>query len=179
MSTRLYQHSLDCDTSCMEVDHDNRIKRPTANQVCHAIIDWLEYAKKPTAAIPTQNRYEWGLDHGDFFIGRVFPVLQIPMDIRRIVTEAYLAGYEVHSDGSSVVPESRRWGRYVKDWEGVMHDYIRWLHSRNLPDAFGTVWTYLEWNDAYRRAWDADGMSVRGCVWYAGLMAGGWWVWNR
>lgn len=147
-----------------------------------AISGWLHYAA--IAEIPVADRKhpdwdeEWDKDHTAFVLGLVLPRLHLANRIRRIVVEAYLAGMEDKSDGSSVVPDELRDGN-MKDWPGVMHDYIFWLHSRGMSDADGKVWTLKEANAAYRDAWIADGQWLRGWAWWLGLTAGSWAVWNR
>jgi hypothetical protein len=133
---------------------------------------WLASAIKPT-----KDPEEWDRDHSAWYIARVFPVLDLPLRLRRICCEAYLTdGLEEWCDGSSVVPDSKRYG-YCKDFQGVMHDYIFWTHHKGLPDAYGHVWTYDEANRAYRDAWIADGQAFRGWLYYAGLTVGAWPVW--
>lgn len=127
---------------------------------------------------PGNGKEEWGKDHRAFIIGMVLPVLDMPIKLRRIVVEAYLAGAEEISNGSSVVPESFRYGR-TKDFQGVAHDYLFWLHEHGLPDAFGHYWTLDEANKAYRDLWIADGQKCRGWLWYVGLSIGSWYVWTK
>lgn len=151
-----------------------RIVKPI--EVSAAIAEWLHYAALSTR--PTFDKDEWDKDHAAFVLGRVLPRLHLPDRVRRITAEAYLAGMEKASNGSSVVPEALRDGN-IKDWQGVMHDYIFWLHQRGLPDADGHYWTLAEANRAYREAWIADGQMARGWVWWTGLSIGSWVVWNR
>ena len=87
--------------------------------------------------------------------------------------EAYLAGYEMVSDGSSVVPDQWNW----KDISGVTHDYIFMLHRLNLKDAYDHQWGLAEANNAYRDIWIAAGRPWRGWAWWVGLTAGSWWIW--
>lgn len=152
------------------------LRRPTAIEVQRAIDfpeEWL-----PEARIPSKDKSEWDKDHAAFFIARVFPILDMPLDIRRIAIEAYLTkDFEAWSDGSSVVPDSMRYG-YTKDWQGIMHDYLFYLHHLDLPDALGHSWSYWEANNAYRRAWLVEGSYGRSILWYFGLTVGSWPVWN-
>ena len=119
---------------------------------------------------------EWNQEHVNYVLGVILPALKMPIKVRRMAIEAYLAGMEKNSDGSSVVPNELRYGR-MKDWEGVMHDYIFTLHHLGLADSFGHTWGWTEANNAYREAWVADGMRWRGDLWWAGLMIGSWPVW--
>jgi hypothetical protein len=151
----------------------------TAEAVTDAIADWRVWAMM--AELPTWEPEEWAKDHGSFILGLVMPAVRPADWIRRIVTEAYLAGMEAQSDGSSLVPDSARYGN-VKDWQGVAHDYVGRLHVENRPDAFGHRWTFWESNWMYNRAWAADGQPLRGWLWWAGLTAGywpRWWAFNR
>jgi hypothetical protein len=143
-------------------------------EVTKAIDHWYDYAIQ--AKLPSEKKSEWDKCHAAFYIGRVFPILHMPPKVRRIAVEAYLAGMEAHSDGSSVVPDSMRYG-HTKDWEGVMHDYIFWLHHKGMADASGHVWTLDEANRAYKDAWIADGQALRGHLWYVGLTLGSRFYW--
>lgn len=156
----------------------------TRTEVEHAIAFAKEYAARahiPPSKddLPDEAAREAafnGTVHTDFVIGYVLPLLHLPAWLLRIAVEAYLSGMEADSDGSSVVPESLRYG-YIKDWQGVMHDYIYWLHARALPDAFGHVWGWNEANNAYRLGWIYDGQRGRAYTWYLGLTIGSYPVW--
>jgi hypothetical protein len=153
------------------------IEQPTKETVLCAVKHWQHYAMMAPDC-PTWEPAEWQLDHSYFIIGRILPILRPDIMVYRIAVEAYLAGMEPVSDGSSVVPDAARYGR-IKDWQGVMHDYIFWLHHVKLSDAFGHVWTLAEANAAYRHGWVVDGQRFRGNVWWLGLTVGSWAIWKR
>lgn len=147
--------------------------RPTAAEVSYAIDYPEEWAAR--AVVPSYLPSEWDNDHRDYVIGVILPSMtKLPSRIRRIAVEAYLAGYELWSDGSSVVPDEWNW----KDIWGVMHDYIFWMHHAGLVDAYGRNWSWLETNDAYRTGWIVSGHRMRGWTWWTGLMIGSWPIWN-
>ncbi|MEI7879866.1 MAG: hypothetical protein WCI95_03215 [bacterium] len=127
------------------------------------------------AVVPTYLPAEWDKDHRDYVIGVILPSMRLPLKVRRIAVEAYLAGMELRSDGSSVIPDEWNW----KDIWGVTHDYIFMLHRCGLTDAFDHEWGLLEANTAYRQGWIASGRPFRGWAWWVGLTAGSWWVWYR
>lgn len=128
--------------------------------------------------LPAGDRSEWNRDHAMFIVCRVLPLQDLPRRVRRIAIEAYLAGGEAYSDGSSIVPDSLRYG-YTKDWQGVVHDYIFYLKHWGLKDADGHEWGFREANEAYRVMWQSDGQKLRGNTWFAGLMLGAWPVWRE
>lgn len=152
------------------------LTRPNQATVEEAVRNWMQYCQLPSAGNPTWQPGEWNKDHTGFIVGRVLPVLNLPYRVHTIAVEAYLAGYEGVSDGSTVVPDSARYGR-IKDWQGVMHDYIYWLHHQGLADAFGHIWSFNEANNAYRWGWICDGQRLRGDAWYLGLTLGGYPAW--
>ena len=125
------------------------------------------------AKTPWGGKDEWTKDHADYVIGLLLPFLSLPIRLRRVWIQAYLAGMEAMSDGSSVVPDLADW----KDVAGVGHDFLFWLHHNGLPDAYGHFWTWSEANAAYRTMWTALGHPVRGWAWWAGLEIGSYPVW--
>lgn len=149
------------------------IKRPSIEDIERAIYYPEEWAEN--AVVPTYLPEEWDKDHRNYVLGVVMPSMKLPAKVRRIVVEAYLAGYELVSDGSSVVPDEWNW----KDIWGVMHDYIFWLHRNGLHDAYGKTWTLAEANIAYREGWIASGHKFRGWAWWLGLSLGSWYVWGK
>ena len=147
--------------------------RPTRRQVDLALSCPQLWSDR--AVVPTYLPEEWHRDHRDYVIGRIIPSMRLSSKVRRIAVEAYLAGYEMVSDGSSVVPDQWNW----KDIWGVMHDYIFYLHRMGRADAYGHKWTLAEANAAYRDGWIASGHTARGWAWWVGLTAGSWWIWYR
>lgn len=151
--------------------------RPDRADVDRAIAHPEEWASDPTARIPTQDPAEWDKDHHAFYIYRVLPILDLPLDLRQLAAEAYLTpGFEQYSDGSTLVPNDHRYG-HTKDWEGCMHDYLFYLHHLGAADAYGRTWGYWASNNMYRRAWACSGEVVRSVVWYTGLTVGSWLFW--
>lgn len=148
----------------------------TRNDVLDAIVNWKVFAS--AAVLPTQDKEEWNRRHTCFILGVVLPALRPPLKVYRIAVEAYLADEESQSDGSTLVPDELRYGN-IKDWQGVMHDYIFKLHREKRTDAFGHEWHLMEANNAYRLGWIADGQWIRGNAWWLGLAVGSWYVWNQ
>jgi len=161
--------------------------RPSAEEVQRAIDHPEDWLTDPTCRKPANDDpSEWDKDHHGYFIAKIFPVLDMALDIRQLVIEAYLSyrivdgvrrSFEQDCDGSTLVPDSYQWGRYVKDWQGTAHDYTFWLHHKGLADAFGRVWGYWASNNLYRRAWLTDGRYFRSVVWWIGLNVGSWPRW--
>jgi hypothetical protein len=168
--------------------------RPTAEEITKAIEHpelWNEEGLKQKPIIDSSKwteenmKEEWEKDHSAYFIAYVLPTLDMALDIRRVAIEAYLTyrivdgkriSFEQECDGSSVVPDNKRYG-YTKDWQGVLHDFLFEMHHRGWADAFEKVWGYWASNDAYRRAWLTDNSYFRSVVWFAGLTVGSWPVW--
>lgn len=152
----------------------------SSDEVEMAIAKWRVYVIHFLDAPPGWAKAEWRKDHLSWILGVVLPSLLLPSDIRRIATEAYLAGEEAISDGSSVVPDAHRYGN-IKDWEGVAHDYLFCLHHLDRADAYGHRWSFWEANNMYRRGWFCDGQYIRGVAWLAGLTVGSWpqWKWGK
>ena len=131
---------------------------------------------------PESKAAEWNKDHSAFFIAFVLPLLDMSLDIRQVTVEAYLTKtadgltFEQTCDGSSVVPDSKRYG-FTKDWQGTLHDFLFEMHHRGWADAYGREWGYNASNNAYRRAWLTEGSYFRSVVWYTGLTVGSWPVW--
>lgn len=154
------------------------LRRPSSAEIDYAIEHWDDYAALAKTQVPTDSRGEWNRDHTAYYIACVFPALRLPLWYRRIAIEAFLAGMEPASDGSSVVPESCKYGKHVKDWQGVVHDYLFELHRLGLADAYGHEWGYHESNWCYAQLWYEDGRVTRGTLWLIGLEVGAWVAWN-
>lgn len=161
---------------CMQGPARSMTLRPvTKEEVLLAMFGPERYRKN--AVTPTEAIDEWDKDHINYILGVLLPSLNMPLKVRRIATEAYLVGAEAYSDGSSVVPNSHHHGN-IKDWQGVMHDYIFWLHHNGKIDAFKNVWGWEKANATYRQAWIADDDQwLIGWTWYTGLMIGSYPVW--
>lgn len=163
--------------------------RPDRKTVETAIRLWWTWAERARGQGYPERAYqnrpdEWDADHRAYIIGMVLPLINPPYRIYRLTVEAYLADldgktFEQRCDGSSVVPESKRYGLNLKDWQGVLHDYCFELHhAGDLPDAWGEVHDFWDSNDLYRDAWVADGQAWTGEYRHFVLDLCAWPVWK-
>lgn len=141
--------------------------------------------------IPLNNKEEWNKNHTQFVLRVLIPLINPPIHVKKIVTEAYLTNFfleetkelksfeQILSDGSSVVPDcAYRWG-HIKDVWGVAHDYVYRLHKWKMKDIYNHEWSLIETHNMYRDGWLAQKNPIIGYTWWSGLMIGGWIAWNK
>jgi len=133
---------------------------------------------RQNALWPGKTKAEWAKDHREFVLTVLLPHIIRPRpSVEQVIRWAYEAGYELKSNGSSVVPDvTWPFGR-VKDPGGVGHDWLHWLQRNGLADPRGHRWTRMESINWYRDAMLDFKRPVRARVRWLGLVLGSWWDW--
>ena len=131
----------------------------------------------------------WNGDNAKFVVEDILPrILTLGPETREVIRFAYgydlppdfaLQGsYEAISDGSSDCPNEFMDG-FIKEPQGVGHDWLYELHRLGLADPKGHVWTFNEANIWYARAeWELN-YHARAVDRYIGLTLFGWIAWNE
>lgn len=123
-------------------------------------------------------------DDGDHthLIGELLDEVKPRKIVRLVITAAYAAGYEKHSDGITLMPELEFASFKMKHPVGVGHDFLLYLGRTNpyLPRILNTDREILLWDDN----WFHDGLEdfghpYRADIWWLGLRFGSWHAWNQ
>ncbi len=128
---------------------------------------FMETAKRPL---------ELNGDNSWFVVDYLIPNLNLSDYDKKVMTWAYMLGWEMKSDGESLVKDMFMDG-VIKDPSGVTHDFINRVENHTTPD--GRKWTARESNALYRRIKKALGAGFR-LRWrrWIGLTISIWKWWN-
>ena len=137
-------------------------------------------------------------DHAHL-IGEILDEVKPRKIVRLVITAAYAAGYERHSDGITLMPELAFASLKMKHPAGVGHDWLYYMGLSNpfLPARRSLVgedgpsiinrrlpvnsdWQARLWADN----WFSDalkdfGHPIRARIWWLGLRLGAWRAWNK
>lgn len=140
------------------------MKIPDVRRACRAAAESQEWA------------VSWDGDNRKYVLEVILPVLQLSPYDKQILRWAYSEGYELISDGETVVNDLFL-GGVIKSPAGVGHDYINRTPGHITPD--GHIWTPSEANALYYRVMKALGypLSVRIRRWLGVTVSiRQWWI---
>ncbi len=106
-------------------------------------------------AADQDDRLDWDADNY-WFVRTVIDNLKVSEYYKQVLHWAYKAGYEMLSDGETLVRDEFMRGR-IKSPAGVGHDYINRTPVHTTPD--GHTWTCQESNNFYLAVKKALGSS--------------------
>lgn len=100
----------------------------------------------------------WDGDNRVFILNHIIPHLDLPDSDKQVMRWAYQFGYELESDGETVVKDMFLNG-VIKSPAGVTHDYLNRVPGHRTPD--GKVWSRWAANRIYRDIHKALGSDFR------------------
>ena len=114
-------------------------------------------------------------------IGEILDEVKPRKIVRLVITAAYAAGYEKHSDGITLMPELAFASLKMKHPAGVGHDWLYYMGCANpfMPSIINSDRQVRLWADN----WFSDalkdfGHPVRARLWWLALRLGGWRAWH-